>query len=144
MHGKVGTVLAYLNCHMCIMLVVVLTLVSGLGSDSNLLIYLLLAVWSLLAITVITAYLITSDVHAPKYIKQVAYHWAGLGLLVYLQWHDTIPGTMNMYNYNYLVSLDLRMLYLPFCHGPAYHFHYCWQTVNSLIFHDDNKCSYYS
>ena len=70
---------------MCIMLVVVLTLVSGLGSDSNLLICLLLTVWFLLAITVITAYLITSDGHAPKYIKQVAYHWAGLGLLVYLQ-----------------------------------------------------------
>ena len=82
------------------MLVVVFTLVSGLGSDSNyLLICLVLADRFLLAITVITAYLITSDDHAPKCIKQVAYHRAGLGLLVYLQGYDTISGTMHMYNH---------------------------------------------
>ena len=63
---------------MCVMLMVIFTLVSELGSGSNLLISLLLVDQFLLAITVITAYLITSDDHAPKYIKQVAYHCAGL------------------------------------------------------------------
>ena len=41
-------------------------------------IYLFVSGWLLLAFTIITAYLITCDGHAPRKKEQVAYHYAGL------------------------------------------------------------------
>ena len=65
LHRTVCIMLAYLNCHTYILFMVVFTLVGGPSPGSDLLVY-LAGNWLLLAITITTAYLITSDGHVPR------------------------------------------------------------------------------
>ena len=61
--STVGTVLIYLNCHMCCVCWVAFIHVGEFMPGSDLLIA---SSWLLLALTIITAYLITSNSHVPK------------------------------------------------------------------------------
>ena len=61
MHRTLGILLAYWNCYAYVLIVVVFTLVGRLLPGSDLLVCLYSCGWLLLAITFITAYLITSN-----------------------------------------------------------------------------------
>ena len=65
LHRTVCIMLAYLNCHTYILFMVVFTLVGEPSPGSDLLVC-LAGNWLLLAITITTAYLITSDGHVPR------------------------------------------------------------------------------
>ena len=67
MHRTVDIgLLAYLNCHMCILFVVVFVLVGRLVPIRDLLVLSVASSWLLLAITITTAYPMTSDGSAPR------------------------------------------------------------------------------
>ena len=73
MHRIVGMVLAFLNCHMYIRFMVVS--VVGRLMPGIVIAYLSVAITRLLlAITIITAYWITSDGCALRWKEQAAYH----------------------------------------------------------------------
>ena len=118
--------------HYCVCWVVFI-LVDGLVPGSNLFVCLFVASgWLLLAITIITPYLIPSNGCTPRQKKQVLYHQAGL-----------LAGTGNDFRHNmYVYNLYLRYedaILSSLCTSLPITNTIAGEWLSSLKFHDDNK-----
>ena len=93
MHGTVGTVLAYLNCLTYCICQVVFIFVGGLMPIAICL-FACSQCWLLLAITIITTYLITSEPVMPMHQGRKS-RWLAIRP-VYQQGRVTVSGIINM------------------------------------------------